>query len=64
MKSMGMGLIVLGVVSSVLHFANMEYWFLIWIENWGQGIGWGIRGAMVVVGGVLALRGGGKKSDD
>ena len=64
MRSLGMLMIVLGVGSTVMYFANMEFRLLTWIDNWGQGIGWAIRGGLVVVGGALAMMGGGKKSDD
>lgn len=44
-----------GAASAVLYFLDYEYKFLSWIDNWGETVGWSIRGAMVVVGGGLVL---------
>jgi hypothetical protein len=49
-KGVGAFLIFAGVVSAVLSFVDYELRILMWIDAWGTGIGWAIRGALVVVG--------------
>jgi hypothetical protein len=51
MRSIGSVLIFLGAGSAVLHFIGYEFKLLMWIDNWGDTIGWCIRGALVAVGG-------------
>ena len=46
-------LVLLGAGSFVLHFMNMEFSLLSWVDNWGVGVGNGIRVAMIVVGAIL-----------
>ena len=55
MKQLGGTMFLFGIISAVLHFINYELVILIWIDSWGPTIGWIIRGALVVVGGVLWL---------
>jgi hypothetical protein len=43
----------MGAGSFVLHFMEMEFRLLGWVDNWGVGVGNGIRIAMIVVGGIL-----------
>ncbi|MDH5411349.1 MAG: hypothetical protein OEY16_08180 [Alphaproteobacteria bacterium] len=50
MKSFGSLLMILGVGSFVLNMIGYEFSLLMWIDNWGETVGWVIRGAMVVVG--------------
>jgi hypothetical protein len=61
MKGIGSFLVLMGAGSAVLHFMNMEFRLLMWIETWGTGVAWAIRGGLVVVGlGMLLL---GRKSE-
>ncbi len=53
MKSIGGLMLLLGLGSFVLHFMNMEFKLLSWVDNWGADIGVGIRVALIVVGGIL-----------
>lgn len=53
MRSIGSILLFLGAGSAVLHFIGYEFKLLMWIDNWGETVGWVIRGAMVVAGGAL-----------
>lgn len=53
MRSIGSALIILGAGSAVLYFLGYEFKFLMWIDNWGANVGWGIRGALVVVGAAM-----------
>ncbi len=50
MKSVGTYMAIFGAISIALHFFNMELRVLSWIENWGPGIGWAIRGGLIAVG--------------
>jgi hypothetical protein len=53
MRSFGLLLVFLGLASSVVQFMNMEMRFLTWINNWGEGTAWAIRGGCVLVGALL-----------
>jgi hypothetical protein len=57
MKSIGGTIFFLAVGSVVLHFLNMEFMLLSWVDNWGATTGWVIRGALAVLGGVMWLAG-------
>ena len=47
MKNIGGLLVFFGIGSIVLHFLGMEFRLLSWIDNWGETVGWGIKGGMV-----------------
>ena len=53
MQSIGSFLVLMGAGSFVLHFLNMEFILVGWVDNWGVGVGNGIRIAMIVIGGIL-----------
>jgi hypothetical protein len=53
MGSLGTYLIFFGVGSSVLSFFEYELTLLMWVDTWGDGVAWLIRGAFILVG--LAL---------
>ncbi len=53
MQKWGGWLAFIGAGSFVMHMLNMEFIVISWIDNWGIGIGNGIRIAMVVVGGIM-----------
>ncbi len=57
MQNIGGLLVLLGAGSFVLHFMNMEFMLVGWVDNWGTGIGNGIRIAMIVVGAILWFAG-------
>lgn len=57
MRGLGGALFFFGVGSMLLYFANMEFILLMWVDMWGETIGWIIRIAMAVVGGLLWLLG-------
>ena len=63
MKSLGGLLFFFGAGSIGLYFAEMEFKLLIWIDNWGADIGWGIRGGMVALGAVLWLVGNSQQQE-
>lgn len=53
MKQLGSTLFFFGAGSTVLNFLDREFTILAWIDMWGPAIGWTIRGALIVAGGVL-----------
>jgi len=53
MQSIGGLLVLLGAGSFVLHFMNMEFRLLSWVDTWGAGTGNGIRIGMIVVGAIV-----------
>lgn len=44
---------IFGALSIVLYFINYNLRILLWIDNWGDTIGWVIRIGLVVVGALL-----------
>lgn len=57
MKSAGYLLLFFGVGTIVLNLFGYEFNVLMWIDNWGEGVGWAIRGVMIVAGGILFFLG-------
>ena len=53
MRKLGLLLVFLGIASSIVYFADREMSFLMWIDNWGEGVAWGIRGGCVLLGAIL-----------
>lgn len=50
MDSFGWYLIMFGAGSGVLSFLNYEFSLLMWIDTWGNGVAWLIRGAFILIG--------------
>ncbi len=44
-----------GIISIVLNFMERNLSILMWIDTWGETIGWGIRIGLIVIGGALFL---------
>ena len=42
-----------GVVSIVLNFINFNLRILMWIDAWGEGVGWAIRVGLVLLGAAI-----------
>ena len=57
MQNIGSTLAILGILAIFLDFFNRVPKVLAWIYNWGDGVAWGIKIALVVVGGALWLTG-------
>ena len=57
MKELGLGLLIIGLVSLMLPLINpnVHYVFLTWINKWGPTVAWGIRGGITLLGLVLWL---------
>lgn len=52
-KKIGLYMAIFGALSIVLYFINYNLRILLWIDNWGDTIGWVIRIGLVVVGALL-----------
>ncbi|KAA9332920.1 hypothetical protein F0P96_07985 [Hymenobacter busanensis] len=58
MKELGLGLLLIGLVSMVLPFVQgreTHFIFLTWIDQWGPTVAWLIRGGIALLGLVLWL---------
>ena len=64
MKSFGSLLFILGLLAIGLTFVNAVPKVLAWIYLWGDGVAWGIKIGLVVVGAILWLLGNGEASVD
>jgi len=53
MQGFGGFLVLIGAGSFVLHYMDREFTVLSWVDNWGPGVGNGIRVACIVVGAIL-----------
>ncbi len=49
----GSFLCIIGLLAIVMNFFNYVPKLLIWIYKWGEGPAWGIKIALVVVGGAM-----------
>lgn len=50
MKSWGIWFIIMGAGSFLLHFINMEFILLSWVDLWGPTIGTAIRVGFIALG--------------
>lgn len=57
MKGLGSLLFFLGLISTLITFADRELVVLSWIGNWGEGPAWAIRIGLMVAGAALWLVG-------
>jgi hypothetical protein len=57
MKNIGGLMVLFGAGSIVLNVVGYEFSLMMWVDNWGPGVGWAIRGALIVVGVILWLQG-------
>ena len=57
MKSLGGLMFLFGAGSMLLGLIGYEFTLMMWVDNWGPTVGWGIRIALAVVGGFLWLTG-------
>jgi hypothetical protein len=55
MKELGLGLLLVGLVSLVLPFLGLKFLFLTWIDQWGATTSWLIRGGLTLLGLLLWL---------
>lgn len=64
MKNIGGLMVLFGGGSMLLGFIGYEFSLMMWVDNWGTGVGWVIRAAVIVVGAVLWFKGQGEDVDD
>ena len=57
MQGIGGLLVLLGAGSFLLPYFGLQFILVSWIDNWGIGVGNGIRIAMIVVGVILWFMG-------
>ena len=62
MRFFGAFIMVVGLLSAAVYFLGMNFVFLNWINNWGPGVAWAIRGGIVVLGLIMYIAG--KPSDE
>jgi hypothetical protein len=53
LRSIGASVALAGLASIVLALIGFNLRILMWIDLWGEGVGWAIRAAIVVVGGAI-----------
>ena len=61
MKGLGGLLVLFGAGSIVLNLMGREFQLLMWIDTWGEGVGWAIKIALILLGAGLWLMGGAKQ---
>lgn len=64
MRSIGSYMAIFGIISSVLYFFDYNLSILTWIDNWGETVGWLIRGGLIVVGAILFFVGKGDEEEE
>lgn len=64
MKSFGSTLLFFGIGSIALYMFNYEFILLMWVDTWGETVGWAIRGAMIVAGGALYFLSSGEGQEE
>ncbi|WP_420378919.1 hypothetical protein [Gilvibacter sp.] len=57
MRKLGMYMAFFGLFAIVLNFVDRVPTILMWIYNWGEGVAWGIKIGLIVVGAVLFFMG-------
>lgn len=57
MKTIGIYLLIAGIGSILLNQFDYEFSLLMWIDNWGEQVGWAIRGGAIVLGAILLFLG-------
>lgn len=53
MRMFGFYLMLIGALSILLHFLDLNFIFLKWINQWGPSNGWLIRGGIILSGAIL-----------
>lgn len=61
MRTLGIYIAIIGILSIGLHFLDMNFIFLKWINQWGETNGWLIRGGITVLGVMLYFVGSRKE---
>ena len=53
LRGIGASVALAGVASIVLALIGFNLRILMWIDMWGEGVGWALRAAIVVIGGAI-----------
>lgn len=64
MKNIGTYLVIFGIGSIILNQLGREFVFLMWIDGWGETVGWAIRGGSAALGAVLWFVGNSQESGE
>lgn len=62
MRTLGGYLLFFGIGSIIINLLGREFIILMWIDNWGTEVGWGIRVGMIVLGLLFLLIGAREES--
>ena len=57
MRNTGLYLMLAGVATILLNLFGFEFRVLMWIDNWGETVGWAIRIGAIVIGAPLFFLG-------
>jgi len=57
MQNIGFYLVIFGAGSILFNLFGYEFSILMWIDNWGETVGWAIRGSAIVIGAILWMLG-------
>ena len=57
MRSLGITLLILGLGSFLLNHFGIYFFFLMWVDTWGETVGHVIRGGLAALGLVLIILG-------
>lgn len=52
-RKIGLLLLFLGIISGAMQLAGYQMVTLSWVNHWGEASGWGIRAALICIGGGL-----------
>lgn len=63
MKNIGSALLIFGIGTIALTFADRQFVILDWIDQWGPEAGWGIKIGMAFAGIAILTLGPGKEQD-
>ncbi len=61
MRLLGLLLLAFGIALCVVYFMKLDVEMLHWVNTWGEGAAWGIRGGLVGLGLLLTMSGKSKK---
>ena len=54
-KKIGLALLLVAIGSAIAQLTDSQHRVLSWVNHWGEDTGWGIRAALVFVGGAMVF---------
>ena len=57
MRGLGGFLFIAAIASAILPMMDRQLIVFMWIDNWGPGVGWALRGVIAIVGAVMFIKG-------